>query len=80
LPSDLTLTVAARYASASFDDAANTVALGGYTLLDLRASYAVGHGLELYGRVQNATDRHYETVYQYGQPGREGFVGVRKSF
>jgi vitamin B12 transporter len=69
-----------RYSGASYDDAANAVALGGYVLLDARAAYAIRDGLEVYGRVENAGGRHYETVYQYGTPGRVGMLGVRISF
>jgi len=76
--------VAARYAGPSFDDdAANPggeIELGGYVLIDLRISYALKDGLELYGRVDNAAGRHYETVYQYGTYGRVGYAGVRAAF
>lgn len=73
-------TVAARYAGRSFDDAANRIALGGYVLIDLRLSYALRDHLELYGRVENAGGKHYETVYQYGTLGRVGYAGVRAKF
>ena len=79
-PSRLSTSVGARYASRSFDDAANTIALGGYVLLDLKISYALGERLELYGRVDNATGKHYETAYLYGTYGRVGFAGVRATF
>jgi vitamin B12 transporter len=79
-PSRLSTSVGARYASRSFDDAANTIALGGYVLVDLKISYALGDRLELYGRVDNATGKHYETAYLYGTYGRVGFAGVRATF
>jgi vitamin B12 transporter len=79
-PSRLTASVGARYAGRSFDDAANEIALGGYVLVDLRISYALGDRLELYGRVDNATGKHYETAYLYGTYGRVGFAGVRATF
>ena len=79
-PIKLTTTVAVRYSGASFDDAANSIRLKSYTLVDLRASYPLPHGLELYGRIENLFDQHYETAYQYGSLGRGGFVGVRAKF
>ena len=79
-PSQFTAGVAARYASRSYDDAANKIALGGYVLVDLRMSYALKDRLELYGRVENATGKHYETAYQYGTYGRVGFAGLRATF
>jgi vitamin B12 transporter len=69
-----------RYGGRSFDDSANQIPLGGYVLLGLKVSYAVLDRLEVYGRVDNATDKHYETAYQYGQYGRTAFAGVRATF
>jgi vitamin B12 transporter len=53
------------------------VRLGGYTLLNLRISYQVTDRLELYARVDNATNKWYETVYLYGTYGRTAFAGLR---
>ncbi len=61
----------------SFDNAANTIALDGYALVDLRASFAVTDRLELFGRVENVFDQSYETLYLYGQQRRAAFGGAR---
>ncbi len=66
-----------RHVSGSFDNAANTRALPGHVLADVRAAVPVVQGVELYGRVTNLTDERYETVFRYGQPGRAFAVGVR---
>jgi vitamin B12 transporter len=79
-PWRLNTDVALRYGGRSFNDAANQIALGGYVLVDLRASYTLSEHLDLYARVENATGKHYETVYQYGTLGRVAFAGVRASF
>ena len=76
----LTTSVTLRYAGPSYDDAANDIKLGGYVLADVRASYALGHSLEIYARVENVTGKHYETEYQYGTLGRSAYAGVRASF
>lgn len=76
----LSTDVAVRYGGRSFDDAANDIALGGYVLVDLRLSYSLPDHLELYGRVENATGKHYETAYQYGTLGRVAYGGVRATF
>lgn len=76
----LSSNIAVRYAGPSFDDAANERKLGGYVLVDLRLSYALNEHIEVYGRLENATDKHYETAYQYGQLGRVAYAGVRTSF
>jgi vitamin B12 transporter len=79
-PIKLKTDVAVRYASSSFDDDAHTILLKSYTLLDLRAAYPINDTLELYGRIENLTDQHYETVYQYGTLGRAVYAGVRLQF
>jgi vitamin B12 transporter len=76
----LTTTVAMTHAGRSFDDAANSVVNDAYTVVDLRASFALRDDLELYGRLENAFDEEYETIARYGTPGRGLFVGVRQSF
>jgi vitamin B12 transporter len=81
-PQSLKTTVAARYGGPSFDQNFNVyptaiVRLGGYTLLDVRASYPVTDKLEIYARVDNVTNKWYETIFQYGTWGRTAFVGLR---
>ncbi len=61
----------------SFDNAANTRPLDGYVVADIRASYAITEALEIFGRIENLFDAEYETVFQYGQPGRAVFGGLR---
>jgi len=76
----LTTTVAVTHASHAFEDNANTIRLDGYTLVDFRAEQPIGHGLSLFGRVENIGDRHYETAYRYGTLGRSFYGGVRAKF
>ena len=64
----------------SFDDAADTQQLDGYVLLAVRASYPVTHNVSVYGRVENLADQRYQTIYQYGQPGRAAYGGIRLSY
>jgi vitamin B12 transporter len=79
-PFRLSTTLALRYSGPSYDDAANQIRLGGYVLLDFRASLPISERVELYGRVENLTDRHYETAYQYGTLGRSAYIGARVTF
>src|SRR5690606_26949603 len=64
-------------ASHRYDDAANTVRLGGYATVDLRASWTLHPDWTLEARVDNAFDRRYETVAWYNQPGREYGLSLR---
>ncbi|HEV2271767.1 MAG TPA: TonB-dependent receptor [Steroidobacteraceae bacterium] len=79
-PFHLRTAVALRYSAPSFDDAANQIRLGGYVLLDLRTSLPINDHVQIYARVQNLTDHHYEVAYQYGTFGRSAYVGARATF
>jgi vitamin B12 transporter len=79
-PFRLSTTLAMRYSGPTFDDAANQIPLGGYVLLDLRTSIPINNHFEMYARVENLTDRHYETAYQYGTLGRSAYIGARATF
>lgn len=54
--------------------------LGGYTVADLRASWAVGWGMTLFARVENLLDKHYQEVLGYNTPGRSVYGGARYQF
>ena len=74
---DLSLGADLRIVGDIFDDAANSVRLEGYEVLDLRASYRLSNALVLFGRIENATDTEYQTVAGYGTAGRGVFGGIR---
>ena len=85
-PIKLSTALAVRYSSASHDQGYDInfnpypVRLKAYELVDLRASYPLTGRLEVYGRIENLFDQHYETAYQYGTLGRGVFAGVRARF
>ena len=85
LPADATA-YAHRYAEfdlmvgAAWDDGFNSLRLGGYEVLDLRASLPLGGGLRAFGRVENLLDADYRTAAGYAQAGRGAFAGVRFDF
>ena len=68
------------YVGRRFDDSANTVVLSSNTLVNVYASYALTDALQLYGRVENAFDIHYEPVYGYGAAGRVFYGGIRVNY
>lgn len=51
--------------------------LEGWTRVDLNARYALSASLELFGRIENLFDAHYQQVLGYGTPGLSGSLGVR---
>ena len=73
-------TAALRYVGESYDNAANTARVASYTVVDLRASYPVNARLDVFGRVENLFDEDYETIRNYGSPGRSVFAGLRARF
>lgn len=51
-----------------------------YELLDLNASFLIGKGLEVYGRIENVLDEDYEEIPTYNTSGAAGYAGLRYSF
>ncbi|MEN3976034.1 TonB-dependent receptor [Emcibacter sp. SYSU 3D8] len=53
------------------------VTLNDYVLVTLAASYKLTDSLEIYGRIENLVDQHYEEVFSYRSPGIGAFGGLR---
>ena len=60
-----------------FDNAANTIVLGGYSVVNVDAQYRITPQWRLLLRVDNAFDRDYQTARDYATAPRTGFVGLR---
>lgn len=60
-----------------YNDAANTQHLGGYALVNLNAAWRFDKDWQLFARVNNLLDKHYEVTKDYGVLGTNVFVGVR---
>ncbi|MCO6430427.1 MAG: TonB-dependent receptor, partial [Deltaproteobacteria bacterium] len=56
---------------------AQRVKLGGYTLYNVAASYDITENLELFVRGENLSDKEYEEVFGFGEPGLAIYGGVR---
>jgi len=54
--------------------------LDDYELVDLNASFMVGQGIEIYGRIENLFDEDYEEIPTYNTSGTAGYAGVRYNF
>ncbi len=65
------------HAGSRFDDADNTRRLAAYTVADLYATWQFASDLSLQARLNNLTDRAYETAYGYNQPGRAFYLTLR---
>lgn len=51
-----------------------------YTLVNASVAYDVTEATQAYLRIENLFDEDYQTVRNYGQPGRQVFLGVRTTF
>ena len=60
-----------------YNDAANRVRLGGYTLFNLTANYQFDKDVTLFARINNLFDKKYELAEGYGTPGFNALVGIR---
>ena len=55
-------------------------AMPDYTVANVTLTYQVNDTAQAYLRVENLFDADYQTVRNYGQPGRQIFAGLRASF
>ncbi len=53
------------------------VAVQDWFRVDVRSSYQLNDGVELYGRMENLLDEQYQDILGFGTPGISGFVGIR---
>ncbi len=53
------------------------VLLDAYWLLNATASYKITPAVEVFGRVENLLDRHYQEVYGYEAPPIAAYAGVK---
>ena len=68
---------AALHEGDRFDETANATRLPAYTTLDLYADWHVARDWTVQAKVNNVTDRQYETAYGYAQPGRAFYLTLR---
>ena len=62
-----------------FNDAANTQALGGYTLVNAFVNYRLRDDVTLFARANDIFDKRYALIQDFATPGANVFVGVRYS-
>ena len=61
----------------SFNDVANLQPIDGYTTADLYADYRINKDWKLQTKVNNLTNKQYETIRGYNQSGRGVYVTLR---
>jgi len=63
-----------------FATAQERVTLGSYWLGTIAASYEIAKGVQLFGRVENAFNEHYQDVYGFDTSPVAAFAGVRLTY
>lgn len=74
------LSVSVTAVGDSYENAANTIRLKGYSLIALRGTYRLSENLDLTARIENLADEVYQTSFNYGSPPRQAFIGLRARF
>ncbi|RZJ25138.1 MAG: TonB-dependent receptor [Haliea sp.] len=59
-----------------YDNAANTLVLPGYSLVNLSASTAIARDWKLLAKIDNLADKTYQTANTYAQAGRSLYVAL----
>jgi vitamin B12 transporter len=63
--------------SLRYDDAADTIKMGGYAILNLTVEWPLGDGLSLFARGDNVFNKNYQLAAGYSTGGQQLFVGIR---
>jgi len=69
-----------HYVGKRFNDTANAVKMGGYTLVNLSGSIHLSKGTQLFTRIENLFDKEYEEVSGFGTAGFGAYGGVKVAF
>lgn len=72
-----TLGAEVQTSSRRYDDAANGVKLGGYTVLNLSATTQLTRDINLVARVDNVGNKDYQFARLYANAGRTAYVGLK---
>jgi vitamin B12 transporter len=64
-------------AGSRFDNTANTTFIDGYTTVDVYGQYKLAKDWAMQAKLNNLTDRQYQTILGYNQPGRSVYLTLR---
>ena len=63
--------------SLRYDNAANTLKMGGYGIVNLTAEWTIARGWSLFARGNNVFDKNYQLAADFSTGGATVFAGVR---
>jgi vitamin B12 transporter len=76
----LNVNINAQYTGKRYRDTSNDNEMPEYTIFNIAASYDLTTCLELFGRIDNLTDKNYQSMYRYGEPGIGFYGGIKMTF
>ena len=73
------LSVGAELVASSlrYDDAADTISMGGYAIVNLTAQWSLARGFSLFVRANNVFNKNYQLAADFSTGGAQVFGGVR---
>jgi len=80
---DLSVTLSARHVGERPDEdfaTGQTVPLDAYTVVNLAAAYDYSKAIQVFGRIENLFDEHYQELLGFGTAGLSGYGGVACRF
>ncbi|MEQ8202421.1 MAG: TonB-dependent receptor [Smithellaceae bacterium] len=72
--------VSMQYVGKRYRDTSNNYTMPAYTIYSTAVSYDVTKWMQLTGRISNFTNEHYQSIYQYGEPGIGFFGGIKLTY
>jgi len=78
--SKITIGVNGEYVGERFDDTAKTKQTGKYTVANANINYDISRMFTTYLKIENVTDKYYQTVDGYATSSRAFYAGVKVNF
>lgn len=72
--------VSMQYVGERYRDADNNYSMPAYMVFNTAMSYDVTKWLQVTGRISNFTNKYYNSIYQYGEPGIGFYGGMKLTF
>ncbi|HEX5711494.1 MAG TPA: TonB-dependent receptor [Sulfuricurvum sp.] len=69
-----------EYVGERYNDTAKTKQTGRYTIANMVINYDLTDSIQLYGKIDNITDKYYQTVDGYATSPRAWYAGLKASF
>ncbi|VAY86485.1 TonB-dependent receptor; Outer membrane receptor for ferrienterochelin and colicins [hydrothermal vent metagenome] len=74
------LVLNANYIGERYDDNARTKQTGKYTVINTVANYDINHKIKVYFKIDNITDKYYQTIEGYATSPRAYYAGIKIKF